>query len=233
MPGRDEHASGHWAGGTQGRISGAVLPVAALTRALEAESDRLSLWIPVLFAGGILVYFGLPEEPRLLYAAALIMAASWIYLAARGTGLGLVAGEAALTLAAGFATAKLHTEMARAPVLAKEMRGATVKGWVELYELRDKARATVTLRVIGLGDLPPEETPYRVRVTLPAASSHAASGEAVTLKATLRPPPEPILPNGFDFARTAWFDRLGATGYGAGKIEALAGAGSPPLSLQF
>ena len=203
MPGRDEHASGHWGSGPRGRISGAVLLIAALTRTLEAESDRLSLWIPVLFAGGILIYFGLPEEPRLLSAAALVLAATGIYLAARGTGLGLVVGGAALALAAGFATAKLHTEMARAPVLTKEMRGVTVKGWVELYEPRDKARARITLRVIALAELPPEETPYRVRVTLPAASAKVATGEAVSLKATLRPPPEPIVPNGFDFGRTA------------------------------
>ena len=57
MPGRDEHASGHWGSGPRGRISGAVLLIAALTRTLEAESDRLSLWILVLFAGGILIYY--------------------------------------------------------------------------------------------------------------------------------------------------------------------------------
>ena len=43
----------------------------------------------------------------------------------------------------------------RAPVLAKEMRGVTVKGFVELYERRDKAKARITLRVIALGELPP------------------------------------------------------------------------------
>ena len=42
----------------------------ALSGALEAESDRLSLWVPVVFAGGILIYFGLPDEPRILYAPA-------------------------------------------------------------------------------------------------------------------------------------------------------------------
>ena len=87
---------------------------------MEAESDRLSLWIPVLFGSGI--------------------------LAGRGTGFGLIIGGAALALAAGFANAKLHTEMARAPLLAKEMRGVTVKGFVELYERRDKAKARITLR---------------------------------------------------------------------------------------
>jgi hypothetical protein len=53
MPGRDERASGRWGNGPRGRISGAVLFIAALTRTLEAESDCLSLGIPVLFAGGI------------------------------------------------------------------------------------------------------------------------------------------------------------------------------------
>ena len=161
MPGRDEHASGHWAGEPQGRLGGAALALSAVARALEAESDRLSLWIPVLFGSGILAYFALSEEPRLLTAAALIMAAAGLILAGRGTGLGLIIGGAALALAAGFANAKLHTEMARAPLLAKEMRGVTVKGFVELYERRDKAKARITLRVIALGDLPPAKTPDR------------------------------------------------------------------------
>lgn len=120
MPGRDEHASEHWAGKPQRLLGGAELALSAVARALEAESDRLSLWIPVLFGSGI--------------------------LAGRGTGFGLIIGGAALALAAGFANAKLHTEMARAPLLAKEMRGVTVKGFVELYERRDKAKARITLR---------------------------------------------------------------------------------------
>jgi competence protein ComEC len=139
-----------------------------------------------------------------------------------------------LALALGFATAKLRTEMARAPVLTKEMRGVAVKGWVELYEPRDKARARITLRVIALGELKPEETPYRVRVTLPAASGRAETGEAVALKATLSPPPEPILPHGFDFGRTAWFARLGATGYATGKLEQLNDISEPlPWDLRL
>ena len=83
--------------------------------------------------------------------------------------------------------------------------------------------------MIALGELPPAETPHRVRVTLSAANATVESGEAVSLKASLRPPPEPISPNGFDFGRKAWFDRLGAKGDAIGKIEpARKGAGKPP-----
>ena len=66
-----------------------------------------------------------------------------------------------------------------------------------------------------------------MRVTIPAANASAATGEAVALKATLRPPPEPVAPHGFDFARAAWFDRLGATGYATDKIEQSAETGEP------
>ena len=155
MPGRDEHASEHWAGKPQRLLGGVALALSAVARALEAESDRLSLWIPVPFGSG--------------------------FLAGRGSGLGLIIGGAALALAAGFANAKLHTEMARAPLLAKEMRRVTVKGFVELYERRDKAKARITLRVIALGDLPPAKTPDRVRVTLSAETATVESGEALSL----------------------------------------------------
>ncbi len=56
--------------------------------------------------------------------------------------------------------------MTRAPVLAKELHNVTVKGFVEAFERREKRRVRITLRVISLGALAPEATPYRVRVSL-------------------------------------------------------------------
>ena len=70
----------------------------------------------------------------------------------------------------------------------------------------------------------------RARVTLPAKDASAIrTGEAVKLRATLQPPPEPIAPGGFDFARQAWFDSLGATGYATSKIAPMPDAPAPPL----
>jgi len=129
MPVRDEHALATVEDGVRGRIGLAPLLVAALTRALTAESDRWFLWLPVLFGGGVLAYFALPAEPSAITAAALLIAASGTALAVRGLGLGLVVGASLLALAAGFVTAKLRTEIARAPVLIKEMRWVEVKGW--------------------------------------------------------------------------------------------------------
>ena len=69
MPDQDEDIWGHIDGpsrqsrpglGRNGLIA-TVLSMAA--RALEAEADRWFLWLPVLFAGGILTYFALHNEP--------------------------------------------------------------------------------------------------------------------------------------------------------------------------
>jgi competence protein len=108
-----------------------------------------------------------------------------------------------LAFASGFAVAKLRTEWVRAPVL-----------------------------VLALDDLAPEQLPYRVRVSLPAKdAANAKIGEAVRLQATLQPPPEPI-EGGFDFARQAWFSRVGATGYATSAIAPFVAAPRPPCDLQ-
>src|SRR5438093_13483887 len=64
--------------------------LAATARALEAESDRWFLWLPVLFAGGIVAYFALSNEPDPRVAVALVLAAiGGLCLALRDAPLGL------------------------------------------------------------------------------------------------------------------------------------------------
>jgi len=52
----------------------------------------------------------------------------------------------------------------------------------------------------------------------------------VRLRAVLQPPAEPAAPGAFDFARQAYFQRLGAVGYAFGGAEVLAPAGDPSLT---
>lgn len=123
-------------------------------------------------------------------ALALLIGALGFCLAVRHARLGLCIGGAALAFASGFAVAKLRTEMVRAPVLAHELRYVTVAGFIEAHELRDKGRARIMLRVLAVDDLKPEETPYCVRISMPAKyAAGTRIGEAVTLRATLQRPP--------------------------------------------
>ena len=232
MPRRGKHA---WQDGELHASSPQgwfVRLIAALARALTAESDRWSLWLPVLFAGGILIYFALPSEPDPTLPIAFILGAIGFAFALKEAPLGLAVAGALLTLASGFATAKLHTELARAPVLARELRYVEVKAWLEAIDGQENGRTRATLRVVSVGRLSPEDTPYRVRVTGGADMGHnVKTGDAVSLKAVLMPPPEPVEPGAFDFGRTAWFSRLGAVGYATSDVERLQDQSSPPLGL--
>ena len=130
----------------------AVHALAGAARALEAAADRWFLWLPVLFAGGIVTYFALADEPDpQTRGGASHWRAIGLCLAAKHAPLGLAIGGALLAFAFGFATAKLRTEMARAPVLANELRYVAVTGFVETHELRDKGRARLTLTGHRLG----------------------------------------------------------------------------------
>lgn len=76
----------------------------------------------------------------------------------------------------------------------------------------------------------------KVRVNVPLAQDRPEflEGALVRLRARLMPPAAPMLPGAYDFARTAWFSGIAATGEVQGEIVLLeAGEGGSPIrSLQ-
>jgi competence protein ComEC len=78
--------------------------------------------------------------------------------------------------------------------------------------------ARFLLRVHSAEGLAPEQTPFRVRLSMRRTPPFEA-GTYVHLKARLLPPARASLPGGYDFAREAWFARLGAVGNVLGRIE--------------
>ncbi len=96
MPERGEHDWGEDRGSRRGRDGLIVIAFASAARALEAETDRWFLWIPVLFAGGIVTYFTLQAEPDPRIALALVVGALGLALTLRTAPLGLAIGGASL-----------------------------------------------------------------------------------------------------------------------------------------
>jgi len=187
--------------------------------ALEAERDRWILWTPVGLIIGIAAYFALPFEPPLSFAvlATLICLAVLSLTPASRRPMAL----AVLLPVAGLLLAQLRTELVDAPVLEQEMRAVEVAGIIDLVELRggDDRRLVISQpRVEGLADA---RSPARLRVTVRTDVDAAAPGDRVRLRATLEPPPEPVAPDAFDFARQAFFQRLGAVGYAISDVEVI------------
>ncbi|MGE0022859.1 MAG: ComEC/Rec2 family competence protein [Hyphomicrobium sp.] len=180
---------------------------------LEDERARWFLWLPVMTGLGIAAYFALPAEPGLAVALAVPFAAVGLVASTRRTSLMRAAALGLLAAALGFAVAKGRTEATRAPVLDREMRRADVTGVVELIEPRPGRGERLTIRAASIAGLEAGETPTHIRVRVMTKREGLKPGDWVHLRATLRPPSPPSLPGGYDFARWAWFQGLGATGY--------------------
>lgn len=184
---------------------------------LEAEQSRWFLWLPVLFGAGIAVYFAVPAEPALGTSSVLLLLAAAMHVALRSRGLMVVLGAGLAALAAGFVAAEFRAWTVAAPILERPLPAASLTGWIERVEARAGGGARLTLRVHSIRDLAPALAPYRVRITVPSPGPGGnpgadRPGDGITVVARLNPPPLPALPGAFDFARSAWFQRLGAVG---------------------
>ena len=196
----------------------------ALSAFVGANQDRIALWLPVLFGAGIAVYFALPTEPGGPYAAICAVAlAVMALLLRRSRGLLFGAAVAASVACAGFAAAQFRTDTVAAPVLARDTGPVRLTGRVLHAEPAENG-VRLTLDRVAADRIPEDGTPARIRITVRAAEDAPRAGDRISALAVLRPPPAPSMPGGFDFARKAWFERLGAVGFALGAVTVERGA---------
>jgi competence protein ComEC len=231
-------AGGGWAAPLSTRIRPAASLAAArgwLAREIVNQGARWKLWTPVAFGGGAALYFALPGEPRAWVAWSLLALAAALLLAARGLG-GRAARAGLILLAcglAGFGLAKVRVERVKAPVAAAARAPVRVEGWVVDVESPGQGGQRLRLAPYRVGDLAPEATPIRVRVTLREAPEIPAPGQPVSLFAMLDPPPQPASPGAYDFARDAFFQSVGGVGFALGAPEAWTPPVEPPWRLRL
>lgn len=185
--------------------------------AAEAGPGRLMPWLPVAFGAGIACYFALPGEPGL--APALAVAAILLFagvLLRRRAALFLAAAFAA-AIACGFAVATLRTVMVGHTVTTQTAFGASLTGFVEAREERERTDRFV-LRVTRIDGLRDDHEPERVRLSVKKGTAPPV-GSHIELRARLVPPLAPLRPGGYDFARDLYFHGIGASGFVLGAIR--------------
>jgi competence protein ComEC len=209
--------------------------LAWLARNLLAERERWFLWLPVGLGAGVAVYFALPVEPPVwlgavgLLVAAVLLFWLWWRLSApafSGSAPGLLG---VLVLLLGFAVASLRTHLVEAPML--ERRGAyELEATVLLVEDRTRGQRLL-LGVAAIEGLERHATPAQIRVSTRSAEPAFVPGDRVGMRALLMPPSPPVEPGGFDFARQAYFQRLGAVGYALSQPQLISRAEQRGWSL--
>ncbi len=194
------------------RLTPVVRVARAAAETFRAERERWALWLPVALGAGAVAYFLLRVEPSPWMGPTALALSFAIGLALRARPGGIILGLALAAVALGFTAAQLRTAMVAAPVLQREIGPVTVSGRVVLVEQRpDDRRLTLGDPVIE--DLAADATPSRVRVSVRARAGELSPSQRVSLRAVLLPPSPPAAPGAFDFARDAWFDRIGGVGY--------------------
>ena len=189
----------------------------------DIAERRLFLWLPVCLGVGVLAYFAADREPSLWapVVATLVFAAGARAALIRDR---LVAFRLCLALAfvfAGFAASVWRTQMVAAPML-KRMTVAETTAYVENVD-DHRAGKRLLLRVIAIDGLASGELPDRIRVTARNAEGLRA-GATIRAKMRLLPPSRPSEPGGYDFARAAYFQGIGAVGNVVSRIEPTADA---------
>ena len=197
---------GRWAARMReyaGRAEGRIESV------LQAERDQLPLWVPVGLGLGIAAWFWLHGP------------SAWIAFLLGAGGLGLAVAAAAggkrwgrsIALFLGLAMAGLGLIWVRSE-------------WGAAPRIQRPMIAQLNARIIAVDPLPARETtrlllepqdaslPRRVRLNVPMgkAPDMLKAGAIIETRARLMPPAPMAVPGAYDFARVAWFQRIGATG---------------------
>ena len=179
------------------------------------EHSRWVVWLPVLLACGVGVYFALPYEPTrnaaiaLVFKMGLLTAFLWRRIFWRYLFLSL------LMVAIGFSAAKLRAEMVKAPRLTSQTEKITISGNIEEISYKNNF-PRITLKNLRIDELSDAgvELPRKIRLNVRTKlKGDPRPGDRVITDAVLLPPPTPVKPGGFDFARWLYFNQIGATGY--------------------
>lgn len=189
----------------------------SLKTSLEEDHQQIYLWVPVGIGLGVFGYFSLKVEPPL-----------WLGLSALG-GLGLFArlrrfrvpGIILMLVALGFTVAQWRTSFLSTPLLHFPVKAQEITGTLAQVE-----RHPGSMRLV-LEDLEFSRSRFsrplrKVRVTLRGSLIPEAPlwpGQRVRLKAVLLPPSEPVAPGSYDFRRRAFFEGIGAVGYGTSRPD--------------
>lgn len=200
----------------KGNAAGVVASVSNLD-AIVATGQR-GLWLPVFFGAGIGLYFALPVEPEFWPAALLFglagMLAVWMRRNRNGLFFTIVAGAA---MAAGFGAAQLRSDAVSGPVLEREFGPVRVAARVVQVEPTEKG-VRLTLDNVAIDARNIAAAPHRIRISVRSLKTDPLPGDTISALTILQPPPAPSVPGGFDFARKAWFERIGAVGFALGAV---------------
>ena len=197
------------------RISPIFYGLAARLEAFfEAERGQLPLWFVAAFGGGIAGWFWLGNADQ--WAALILfgLAGAALGLAAgHGTRVGRSALFAGLAIALGCGSVWWRASNAASPRIERPVVSEFTARIERAEPLVARGLVRLLLATAAGSGLPPR---VRVSVLDKDSSPGLIGGAVIRIRARLQSPPPMALPGTHDFARDAWFARIGGVGRALG-----------------
>jgi len=186
------------------------------------DQNRYFLWIPIFFGLGVLAYFTEVQPPAWALLQK-VMAAGLLFFVLSLFQKTRVAALPLLFLALGFLMSHLHTSYGGTFMVKKNFRVPDFRGEIEEIEYKESGRR-LKLKVLDLNIQ--AEKPLFIRLTL-KGDMPLGIGDIFKGPIKLMPILHPLTPDGFDFRRKAYFEKIGGTAFLEGPATITPGPVSP------
>ncbi len=184
------------------------------------EKDRLFLWIPVLLALGIALYFGMTTEIPVWSGCICLVISGLTTYYLRKHYIVFLSTLALTIIFVGFSCAQLRSAYLHTKMLPHSVGPTQIQG--RIVQLRETSKGyKIDLEDLQIARLRADFVPNAVRLHVSAHDLSLKTGQWVKAYAKLKPPSAPVSPGGFDFQRHAYFQGIGAIGFVYGSLDLL------------
>ena len=215
--------------GLHRRLSLRLIDWFSLNIAKEIRLAEPLVWMTCLFLVGIALYFSAPSEPHLFTIVLLLIGVSAVLWRWRFEGLRFYGIGAIFALMSGFTIAIFHTHWSDPSIIDRKY-SVSLEGTIQDYEKRADGSKRLVIGDIALKSKREGLVmPMRIRVRVLAKAFIAKPGDRLAFRAEIGPPPGPVMPSGYDFARDMFFKGIGATGFVFGTPKIVPSTQSAPM----
>lgn len=184
------------------------------------EAQNWILWLPVFFGLGIGLYFALPFEPSSGDAIRAVTLPLILLVGLRRRLIWRFICIALLFTGMGFSVTKIKADSINTVFIDTNDVPVTISGNItEISYVNDVPRFTLNnLRIDELGKNLPDKVRLNIRTKI---RDEVRVGDRIITDAVIMPPPSAATPGGYDFARQAYFQGIGGTGYSVKQVVKL------------
>ena len=177
----------------------------------EQDKLRRSLWMPVLFAFGIGIYFSLPVEPSKWVTLAIIETLIVLSIIFRHHRRVLyIFGVAGIVLF-GFTTIQMKSIWLNDEEQSFSENAVYIKGKISAIDTNHQGRPRFILE--NATDFNNKPYSGKIRITQRAKNFNVDVGDCVEMAAVISPLSKEVMVGGYQFDRKGYFEGLKASGY--------------------